>query len=180
MAADLLGITSSKCKSCPIQDFFPDKQLESEKFLKTPSSVIGLPEYKLPDYLDVVSFSDPIMSDTFRLIDTNSKIGGVLFVDDILESDKVVEIMTADKYKELREKIEKYESFDKSLKEVIRLREGCKSGISLIRPFRCTTAEDVFCNDKIMGDGFQELVTQKVIEAFDEQIRRIEKQMEEL
>ena len=88
--------------------------------------------------------------------------------------------MTADKYKELREKIEKYESFDKSLQEVIRLREGCKSGISLIRPFRCTTAEDVFCNDKIMGDGFQELVTQKVIEAFDEQIRRIEKQMEEL
>lgn len=104
MAADLLGITSSKCKSCPIQDFFPDKQLESEKFLKTPSSVIGLPEYKLPDYLDVVSFSDPIMSDTFRLIDTNSKIGGVLFVDDILESDKVVEIMTADEYKEMHEK----------------------------------------------------------------------------
>lgn len=31
-----------------------------------------------------------------------------------------------------------------------------------------------------MGDGFQELVTQKVIEAFDEQISRIEKQMEEL
>lgn len=88
--------------------------------------------------------------------------------------------MTADEYKEIYERIEKYKSFDKSSQELIRLREGCKSGISLIRPFRCTTAEDVFCNDKIMGDGFQELVTQKVLEAFDEQIIRIEKQMEEL
>lgn len=39
---------------------------ENEKYLKTPSSVIGLTEYKLPVYLDVVSFSDPIMSDIFR------------------------------------------------------------------------------------------------------------------
>lgn len=88
--------------------------------------------------------------------------------------------MTADEYKELHEKLKKYESYDKSLQELIRIREACKSGISLIRPFRCTTAEDVFCNDKIMGDGFQELVTQKVLEAFYEQIRRIEKRMEEL
>ena len=104
MAADLLGITSSKCKSCPIQDFCPDKQSESEKYMKTPLSVIGIPEYKIPDYLDVINLSDFPISDVYRLIDTNSKIGGILFVDDILESDKVMEIMTADEYKEMHEK----------------------------------------------------------------------------
>ena len=81
----------------------------NEKYLKTPSSVIGMPEYKLPDYLDDVSFSDPTLSRIFRLIDTNSKIGRVLFVDDFLESDKVVKIMTADEYKEMHEKTKKFE-----------------------------------------------------------------------
>lgn len=36
-----------------------------------------------------------------------------------------------------------------------------------------------FCGDMVFGDEFQELVTQKVLEAFDEQINRIEKLMEE-
>lgn len=180
MAVDLLGITSSKCKSCPIQDFCTEKQAESEKYLKTPSSVIGLPEYKLPDYLDVVSFSDPIMSDIFRLIDTNSKIGGVLFVDDILESDKVVEIMTADEYNEMHRKLIDYKELDDTLQNLKRHRDDCKSGVAVITPEGENKKNHVYCDFKSMGDGFQELVTQKVIEAFDEQIRRIEKQMEQL
>lgn len=88
--------------------------------------------------------------------------------------------MTADEYKELHEKLKKYESLDNELKLLISLRKGCKLGISLIRPVRGEDAEDIYCNDKGMGDGFQELVTQKVLEAFDEQISRIEKQMEKL
>lgn len=180
MEANSLAITASKCRSCPIQDFCTEKQAESEKYLKTPSSVIGLPEYKLPDYLDVVSFSDPIMSDIFHLIDTNSKIGGVLFVDDILESDKVVEIMTADEYKRIHGKLEKYEELNDVLKTLSRHREDCKSGIVEIRPVGNSMIESVMCGYSCMGDGFQKLVTQKVTEAFDEQIGRIEKQMEEL
>ena len=88
--------------------------------------------------------------------------------------------MTADEYKELNERIEKYESYDKTLQSLIRFRGCLKSGISLIRPVGGTTYEDIFCGDMVFGDGFQELVTQKVTEAFDEQIRRVEEQMEEL
>lgn len=180
MGANSLAITASKCRSCPIQDLCSDKQSESEKFLKTPSSVIGLPEYKLPDYLDVVSFSDPIMSDIFRLIDTNSKIGGVLFVDDILESDKVVEIMTADEYNEMHRKLIDYKELDDTLQNLKRHRDDCKSGVAVITPDGENKKNHVYCDFKSMGDDFQELATQKVIEAFDEQISRIEKRMEEL
>lgn len=49
-----------------------------------------------------------------------------------------------------------------------------------MRPVGWSTIEDVMCGYSCMGDGFKELVTQKVIEAFDEQVSRIEKRMEEL
>lgn len=88
--------------------------------------------------------------------------------------------MTADEYKELYEKLKKYESYDNTLQSLIRFSEFLKPGISLIRSIGGTTYEDVFCGDTVFGDGFQELVTQKVIEAFDEQISRIEKQLEGL
>lgn len=50
----------------------------------------------------------------------------------------------------------------------------------MITPEGVKCKDFVYCDFKCMGDGFQKLVTQKVLEAFDEQIIRIEKQMEEL
>lgn len=180
MGANSLAITASKCRSCPIQDFCPDKQSESEKYMKTPLSVIGIPEYKIPDYLDVINLSDFPISDVYRLIDTNSKIGGILFVDDILESDKVMEIMTVDEYKEAHRKLVDYRGLDDTLQNLKKHRDDCKSGVAVITPDGQNKKNHVYCDFKSMGDGFQELVTQKVLEAFDEQTSRIEKQMEEL
>lgn len=88
--------------------------------------------------------------------------------------------MTADEYKEMHEKIERYEELNNVLETLLRHKENCKSGVISIRPVGWSTIEDVMCGYSCMGDGFQELATQKVIEAFDEQISRIEKQMEEL
>lgn len=88
--------------------------------------------------------------------------------------------MTADEYKELRERIKKYEWLNENVRVLKRHRENCENGISIIRPINKLNSEEITCWYNCMGDGFQELVTQKVIEAFDEQIIRIEKQMEEL
>lgn len=180
MGANSLVITSNKCRLCPIQDFCPDKQSESEKYMKTPLSVIGIPEYKIPDYLDVINLSDFPISDVYRLIDTNSKIGGVLFVDDILESDKVVEIMTADEYKAMHDKTKKYEELTDSLQALNNRKSSCKRGIDKIIISPGISGNEICLNYSCYGNGFKELVTQKVLEAFDEQISRIEKQMQEL
>ena len=180
MGANSLAITASKCRSCPIQDFCPDKQSESEKYMKTPLSVIGIPEYKIPDYLDVINLSDFPISDVYRLIDTNSKIGGILFVDDILESDKVMEIMTADEYNEMHEKTKKFEELSDYLQALNNRKSFCEHGIDMIITSHGISGNEICLNYSCYGDGFQELVTQKVLEAFDEQIKRIEKQMEEL
>lgn len=86
--------------------------------------------------------------------------------------------MTADEYKEMRNKLETYKSIDDTLRSLRNHRADCKSGVAVITPEK--KKSHVYCDFECMGDGFQELVTQKVIEAFDEQISRIEKQMEEL
>ena len=114
MAADLLGITSSKCKSCPIQDFCPNKQSESEKFLKTPYSIIGLPKFEIPD-LEVIDFPVSIVRDIYRLVEINSKIEGVSFLDfPENKSDKVVEIMKKEKFEKAQEIQEQLEFFKKA------------------------------------------------------------------
>lgn len=110
MGADSLFITSNKCRSCPIQDFCHDKQSESEKFLKTPYSIIGLPKFEIPD-LEVIDFPVSIVRDIYRLVEINSKIEGVSFLDfPENKSDKVVEIMKKEQFEkasELNEKISK-------------------------------------------------------------------------
>lgn len=88
--------------------------------------------------------------------------------------------MTADEYKEIHDKLEKYEELNDVLKTLSRHREDCKSGIVEIRPVGNSMIESVICGYSCMGDGFLELVTHKILEAFDEQISRIKKQMEEL
>lgn len=86
--------------------------------------------------------------------------------------------MTADEYKEMRNKLEAYKSIDDTLRSLRNYREDYKSGAAVITPEK--KKSHVYCDFGCMGDGFKELVTQKVIEAFNEQIRRIEKQIEEL
>lgn len=111
MAADLLGITSSKCKSCPIQDFCTEKQAESEKFLKTPSRIIGLPKFDIPD-LEVIDFPVSIVRGIYRLVETNSKIEGVSFLDfSENKGDKVVEIMKKEQFEKAKEIQEQLEFF---------------------------------------------------------------------
>lgn len=88
--------------------------------------------------------------------------------------------MTADEYMELRKRIEKYEQCNNVLKTLTRLRNYCKTGIMTMTPVGDSITQEILCSYTGLGDGFQELVTQKVLEAFDEQISRIEKQMEEL
>lgn len=88
--------------------------------------------------------------------------------------------MTADEYKSMHRKLVDYKELDDILRNLKNHRNDCKSGVSVITPNSENQKNYVYCDFKSMGDGFQELVTQKVIEAFDEQISRIEKQMEEL
>ena len=88
--------------------------------------------------------------------------------------------MTADEYKSMHRKLVDYKELDDTLKNLKRHRADCKCGVSVITPDGENKKNHVYCDFKSMGDGFQELVTQKVIKAFDEQISRIEKQMEKL
>lgn len=88
--------------------------------------------------------------------------------------------MTADEYNEMHRKLVDYKELDDTLQNLKRHRNDCKSGVSVITPEGENKKNHVYCDFKSMGDGFLKLVTQKVIEAFDEQIRWIEKQMEEI
>lgn len=88
--------------------------------------------------------------------------------------------MTIDEYKELHERTKKYESYNQILQQLIQFRDYCESGISLIRPIKGTTQTDVCCADVGFGNGFQELATKKILEAFHEQIECVKKQLEEL
>lgn len=111
MEANSLAITASKCRSCPIQDFCPDKQSESEKFLKTPYSIIGLPEFDIP-VLEVIDFPVSIVQDIYRLVETNSKIEGVSFLDfPENKGDKVVEIMKKEQFEKAKKIQEQLEFF---------------------------------------------------------------------
>ena len=88
--------------------------------------------------------------------------------------------MNESEYRAAQERIEKYKSLVDTLRSLKRHRAHCESGVLVITPDRENKKNHVYCDFKCMGDGFQELVTQKVLEAFDEQISRIEKQMEKL
>lgn len=111
MGANSLAITASKCRSCPIQDFCHDKKSESEKFLKTPYSIIGLPKFEIPD-LEVIDFPVSIVRDIYRLVEINSKIEGVSFLDfPENKSDKVVEIMKKEQFEKAKEIQEQLEFF---------------------------------------------------------------------
>lgn len=88
--------------------------------------------------------------------------------------------MTADEYKAMHDKTKKYEELTDSLQDLNNRKSSCKSGIDKIIISPGISGNEICLNYSCYGDGFQELVTQKVIEAFDEQISRIEKEMEEL
>jgi len=88
--------------------------------------------------------------------------------------------MTADEYKEMTEKTKKFEELSDSLQALKNRKSFCENGIDKIITSPGTSGNEICLDYSCYGDGFQELVTQKVIEAFDEQISRIEKQMEEL
>lgn len=88
--------------------------------------------------------------------------------------------MTADEYKSMHEKTKKYEELTDSLQALKNRKSFCENGVDKIITSHGISGNEICLNYSCYGDGFQELVTQKVIEAFDEQIRRIEKQMEQL
>lgn len=142
MGADSLFITSNKCRSCPIQDFCPDKQSESEKFLKTPSRIIGLPKFDIPD-LEVIDFPVSIVRDIYRLVEINSKIEGVSFLDfPENKSDKVVEIMKKEKFEKAKDIQEQLEFFRKAHNSI------SKTGSEL----RISWSETNFCGGTIDRD----------------------------
>lgn len=88
--------------------------------------------------------------------------------------------MTADEYKEMHEKTKKYEELSNCLQALNNRKSFCEHGVDKIITSPGISGNEICLNYSCYGDGFQELVTKKVIEAFDEQISRIEKQMEEL
>ena len=88
--------------------------------------------------------------------------------------------MTADEYKAMHDKAKKYEYLEECLRVIKNRKKDCEKGISKIIPVSEYGENEFVLKYTCFGDGFQKLVTQKVIEAFDEQISRIEKQMEEL
>ena len=88
--------------------------------------------------------------------------------------------MTADEYKEMHDKTKKYEELSNFLQTLKNRKSFVEHGVDKIITSPGTSGDTICLNYSCYGDGFQELVTQKVIEAFDEQISRIEKQMEEL
>ena len=89
-------------------------------------------------------------------------------------------VMTADEYKAMHDKTKKYEELTDSLQVLKNRKSFVEHGVDKIITSPGTSGDTICLNYSCYGDGFQELVTQKVIEAFDEQISRIEKQMEEL
>lgn len=88
--------------------------------------------------------------------------------------------MTADEYNEMHDKVKKYEELTDSLQALKNRKSFVEHGVDKIITSPGTSEDTICLNYSCYGDGFQKLVTQKVIEAFDEQISRIEKQMEEL
>lgn len=88
--------------------------------------------------------------------------------------------MTADEYNEMHDKIKLYEYLEECLRVIKNRKKDCEKGISKIIPVSECGENEFVLKHTCYGDGFQELVTRKVLEAFDEQISRIEKQMQEL
>lgn len=88
--------------------------------------------------------------------------------------------MTADEYKSMHEKTKKYEELSDYLQSLNYSKSFCEHGIDMIITLPGISENEICLNYSCYGNGFKELVTQKVLEAFDEQISRIEKQMEEL
>ncbi len=83
--------------------------------------------------------------------------------------------MTAEEYMELSGKVRKYGELSSDINLLEFTRKHLENGVTGIK------SESGFEDLSDFGsEGFQELVTQKVLEAFDEQICRIKKQMEEL
>ena len=88
--------------------------------------------------------------------------------------------MTADEYKEMHEKTKKFEELSDYLQALNNRKSFCEHGIDMIITSPGISGNEICLNYSCYENGFKELVTQKVLEAFDEQIKRIEKQMEEL
>ena len=88
--------------------------------------------------------------------------------------------MSADEYKAMHDKTKLYEYLEECLRVIKNRKKDCEKGISKIIPASEYGENEIVLKYTCFGDDFQELVTQKVIEAFDEQIKRIEKRMEEL
>lgn len=88
--------------------------------------------------------------------------------------------MTAEEYKEMHDKTKKFEELSDSLQDLKNRKSFCEKGIDKIITSPGVCGCEMVLNYSCYGEGFQELVTQKVLEAFDEQISRIEKQLEEL
>lgn len=88
--------------------------------------------------------------------------------------------MTADEYNEMHEKTKKYEELSDFLQDVKNRKSFCEHGVDKIITSPGISGNEICLDYLCYGDGFRELVTRKVVEAFDEQISRIEKQMEEL
>ena len=88
--------------------------------------------------------------------------------------------MTADEYNEMHEKTKKYEELSNCLQALNNRKSFCEHGVDKIITSPGISGNEICLNYSCYGDGFQKIVTQKVIEAFDEQISRIEKQMEKL
>lgn len=88
--------------------------------------------------------------------------------------------MTADEYKAMTDKTKKFEELSDCLYNLKNRKSFCENGIDKIITSPGTAGDETCLNYSCYGDNFKELVTQKFIEAFDEQISRIEKQMEEL
>lgn len=83
--------------------------------------------------------------------------------------------MTAEEYMELSGKVRKYGEISSDINLLEFTRKHLENGVTGIK------SESGFEDLSDFGDeGFKKLVTRKVLEAFDEQIRWLEKQMEEL
>ena len=88
--------------------------------------------------------------------------------------------MITDEYKVMREKVKKFEELSDYLQTLNDRKSFCECGVDKITTSSGTSGNEIYLNYSCYGNGFKKLVTQKVLEAFDEQISRIEKQMEEL
>lgn len=175
MEVDSLVITANKCRSCPIQDFCHDKQSESEKFLKTPYSIIGLPKFEIPD-LEVIDFPVSIVRDIYRLVETNSKIEEVSFLDfPENKGDKVVEIMKKEQFEKAKEIQEQLEFFRKSYDSISKT--GSEVRISWKESNYCggSTNRAFWIRDCDMGE-----VRTVLLNYFKSRIEELEKEFESL